>query len=148
MTIALSSHAVIVARALAATPTVFTDIAELDTVTLPTLFRNVFDASVQNRNIDSNVLGMLRRKPLPLTLNFLPSDPTHDHLTGLYKALITEPVPVDGFKFYQTSSSVLWVASGQVASIDPKTPTDGKWAADVSIQLSGIMSIGGVTVGL
>ena len=44
MTTPLNSHALIVGRAPAATPTVFTDIAELSSVALPEISRNEFDA--------------------------------------------------------------------------------------------------------
>jgi hypothetical protein len=143
MTTPINAHALIVGRAPMATPTIYTDIAELSQVALPELSRNEFDSSVQNRNVDSYVLGMLRRKSVMLTLNFLPADPTHDHMTGLYSAIIANSI--DGYKFYQTFSGLIWVASGQVQAIVPKTPTDGKLEADVTIRFSGVMSIGSPT---
>jgi hypothetical protein len=145
MTIGVSSHGIIIARAPAATPTVFTDIAEIDASSLPEIFRNEFDASVQNRNIDDYVMGMLRRKSITLSLNFLQGNGSHDQLTGLYSALIGNTF--DGYKTYQTSSGFIWVASGNVQSIAPKTPTDGTWGADVTLRFSGVMSLNGTTIG-
>lgn len=151
MTIAASSHGIIVARALAATPTVFTDIAELDSVGLPELTRNEFDASVQNRNIDSYVMGMLRRKSVQLGLNWLEKDASHDHLTGLYAGIINNTF--DGYKFYTASgvdpqfSTFIWIASGNVQALAPKVPTDGKAGLTATLRFSGVMSINGVTFG-
>lgn len=139
MTLAVSSHSVIVSRAPSATPTIFTEIAELDQVSLPELMRNEFDASVQNRLLDSYVMGMLRRGPVPLVLNWLPSDTTHDAIAGLYSAIIANSF--DGYKFVQLTTGMLWVASGQVKSMSPATPTDGKLKSTVTLRFSGAMGI-------
>lgn len=146
MSIAISGHGTLVARALAATPTVFNNIAEMQDVTPPTLSRNEFDATTQDRNIDAYVLGVLRRGPFTMSLNFLGTDSTHDHLTGLMKAMITEPPPIDGYRI-TFPDGVVWVMSGQVQSISPKAPVDGKLSADVTIRPSGKMTIGDVVVG-
>lgn len=144
MTVAQNSR-IIVARALSATPTVFADISELAKIGLPGMFRNEFDASTQNVNIDRYNFGFLRRKPVELSLNYLPGDASHDHLTGLYKALIDNSV--DGYKFTQNPGTLVWVASGQVQAIDPDTPTDGVLMAKVTLRFSNVMSIQGVTIG-
>lgn len=150
MTLAISAHGTLVARAPKATPTSFTTIAELGDISLPGLMRNEFEALTQNRNIDAYILGVMRREPFTVGLNFLPADPTHDHLTGLYKAMIDEPPPVDGYRFTfpPGSGGPIWVMSGQVQHIAPKAPVDGKLSADVTIRMSDIMAIGGITVGL
>ena len=150
MTIALSGHGTKVARAKAATPTVFEDIAEMGDITFPGFTRNEFDAVTQNRNIDARVLGVLRRGPTTLALNFLPNDPTHDHLTGVMSAMITEPQPVDGYRFtFPTAAGAsVWVMRGQVKAVDNiKTPVDGKMSADVTLVFSGLFTINGVVYG-
>lgn len=142
----LSGHGTLISRAPVATPGTFTVIAELGDVTPPELMRNEFDAVSQQDNIDSYVMGMLRRGQLKVPLNFIPTNATHDHLTGLYKALITEPPPYEGYKLTYPDATQL-VFSGQVQSIIPRAPVDGKLSADVTIRLSGKMSIGGVSIG-
>src|SRR4051812_18721135 len=122
MTLAISAHGTLVARALAATPTVFANIAEMGDVTPPELMRNEFDATTQEKDIDSYVLGVLRRGAMTVNLNFLPTDGSHDHLTGLFKAIIDNSV--DGYKITMPSS-LIWVCSGQVQHIVPKAPVDG-----------------------
>src|SRR5574339_425498 len=94
----LSGHGAHIYRAPVATPSTFTEIAEVGDITLPGLDHNEFDALQHNTNIDQYVLGVLRRDLFTIRLNFLPSDATHDHLTGLIKAAVTNPVPLDGFK--------------------------------------------------
>lgn len=151
MTITASSHGIILSRALAATPTVFTEIAELDSVALPEIFRNEFDGTVQNRNIDSYALGVIRRKAVQIGLNWLEKDASHDHLTGLYAAIINNTI--DGYKFSTNAgadpqfSTLIWIASGQVQSLAPKTPTDGKAGLMATLRFSGVMTINGVVIG-
>lgn len=142
----LSGHGTLISRAPLATPAVFTVIGELGDVTPPELYRNEFEAMSQQDNIDSYVLGMLRRQQLKVPINFIPTNGTHDHLTGLYKALITEPPPYEGYKLTYPDATQL-VFSGQVQSIAPKAPVDGKLSADVTIRLSGKMTMGAVSIG-
>ena len=92
MTIPLSGHGAHIYRAPVATPSTFTEISEVGDITLPGLDHNEFDATSHNRNSDAYVLGVLRRDLFTIKLNFLPSDGTHDHLTGLIKAATTNPV--------------------------------------------------------
>lgn len=149
MTTPRSGHGTIVAVEL--TPGgAFTDIAELGDVTLPGLDKNEFGADVQNRNIDSYVLGIPRRAALTVPVNFLPGNNTHDHLTGLQKLYwdatrtgfrITVPAIAGG------DPGIIWIASGEVKSVQPTAPVDGKLTANVTIRFSGAMKIGAVTFG-
>jgi len=125
----------------------FTDIAEMGDVTPPALERNEFDATVQNENIDSYVLGVLRRSAFTIALNFIPDNNTMDHLTGLQKLIIDNTITGFRVRFPQVTPTLDWIMSGAVKSFVPKAPVDGKLAADVTIRLSGLMKIGTVTVG-
>lgn len=148
MTTPLSGHGAHIYRAPQATPTTFTEIAEVGDITLPGLDHNEFDAMSHNVNIDKYVLGVLRRDLFTIKLNFLPSDPTHDHLTGLIKACVTNPVPTDGFKIIFPDLVNTWIASGQVKSVNNiSLPVDGLSTADVSIRFSDRMTINGVLIG-
>lgn len=147
MTIAISSHRTIIYRAKSETPTTFEEIAELGDLQLPELMRNEFDATVHNRNIDDYVLGIMRRGAFSFPINFLPTNETHDHLTGLYAAIIANSI--DGYKFvFPDEDATEWIISGQVQAINPTAPVDGKLSADITIRFSGPMVIGGVIVGL
>lgn len=142
----LSSHGTLILRQ-SAPGGAFAEIAELGDLTLPELTRNEFDASVQNRNIDSYVLGILRRGAMTFPMHFIPTDPTQSHLTGLYKALVTEPPPIEGY-MVRFPDGTEWVMSGQVKGITPSAPVDGKLAANVTLRFSGYMKIGDVIIGM
>lgn len=145
----LSGHGAIISRAPVATPTTFTAIAEVGDIQLPGLDHNEFDALQHNINIDQYVLGVLRRDPFTIKLNFLPSDASHDHLTGLIKATVTNPVPMDGWKIVFPDGVNTWIASGQVKSVNNIVlPVDGLSTADAVIRFSGRMTINNVLIGL
>lgn len=146
MTTPLSAHGTIVAVQL--TPGgAFTDIAELGDLQLPETMRNEFDSTVHNRNIDSYVLGVFRRGSMALPLNFIPDNNTHDHLTGLYKLQIDNTITGYRARIPTGGAPVDWIMSGQVQSLKPGTPVDGKLALDATLRFSGYMSIGGVLIG-
>lgn len=144
----LSGHGAIISRAPLATPSTFTPIAEIGDVTLPGLDHNEFDATLHNNNIDTYVMGVLRRDLFTIRLMFLPSDGTHDHLTGLIKSCTTNPPPLDGFKIIFPDLANTWIASGQVKNVNNIVlPVDGLSTADVGIRFSGRMSINGTLIG-
>jgi len=149
MTTPLSGHGARVSRAPQATPSTFTEIAEVGDITMPGLDHNEFSADAHNENIDKYVMGIPRRDLCTLRLNFLPSDGTHDHLTGLLKSCYTNPSPLDGFKFVFPDLVNTWVASGYVKSVNNMTlPVDGLSTADVSIRFTGRMVINNVLIGV
>jgi hypothetical protein len=141
---ALSGHGSLVYRAPAASPFTFTMIAEVGDISLPELMRNDFDATTQDINIDTYIVGVPRRNEVSLAMNFVPANGTQDHLTGLQRAFIDGTF--DGYKF-TTPGGLIWIASGFVKGVAPKAPVDGKLAADVKIRLSGQMWINGMLVG-
>ena len=141
---AMSGHGTIIAYEQTA-GAAFTDIAELRDITIPEMMRNEFDATTQSEDIDSYALGVLRRGPVTFSLNFLPKDATHDHLTGLYKHLIDNVLA--GYRITPPGASPhVYIMSGQVQAISPTAPVDGLLAADVTLRMSGAMSIGGVDI--
>ena len=137
---AFDSYPLLVARAPALTPTVFTNIAEIDVPALPEISSNEYDSSTQNHSIDVYVVSsLLRRKVVALTLNMLPSDATQDHVAGLYYARLNNTF--DGYKFTHAASGLVWVASGYVTILGPKTPMEGKLQLAVTLRFSGPMGI-------
>jgi len=124
----------------------FVTIAELRDLTTPGLSRNEFDSTTQNVDIDTYVLGVLRREALAFSMNFIESgEPTHDHVTGIQKAIISNMMT--GWR-YSFPNGLQWIMSGQVQAIKMTDPVDGLQSADVTIRMSGVMSIAGVPVGV
>lgn len=122
----------------------YTEIAELRDITPPGLSRNEFDATTQNEDIDSYALGVLRREAVTVAVNFIPSNNTHDHLTGMQKLLIDNTRT--GFKFTYPDGTE-WICSGQVSGFKPTAPVDGLMSAEMTLRFSGPMSIDGAIIG-
>lgn len=126
----------------------FTTVAELGDIGLPEFSRNEFDATTQNEDIDSYVLGVLRRGSWTVPLNWIPDEATHDHLTGVFNLLFNNTMTGWRVTFPQVSPPLEWIMSGQVQSLQPNAPVDGKLSSNMAIRLSGLMSIGGVVIGV
>lgn len=139
-TLAISSHGTLIAVQFTPGGS-FTTIAEMGDVTPPGLTRNEFDATVQDKNIDSYVLGVLRRGQMSIAVNFLPSDTSHDHLAGVQYLLINNTVTGWRVTFPDTNVTK-WIMSGQVQGFVPNAPVDGKLSAQMTLRFSGRMSIG------
>ena len=125
----------------------FTDVAEQRDVTAPNLERNEFDATTQNEDIDSYILGVQRRGLFSAPLNFIPDDPTQDHLTGVQALMFANTMTGFQITFPQITPALVWIFSGQIKNFNITAPVDGILSADMSVRLSGLMSIGGVIVG-
>lgn len=124
----------------------WTEIAELRDITPPGLSRNEFDATTQNEDIDSYVQGVLRREAVTIQMNFIPSNNTQDHLTGMQKLLINNTMTGWRFRFPDTPATV-WIASGQCNGFKPEAPVDGLMSAEATLRFSGKMLIGALIVG-
>ncbi len=128
----------------------FQTIGELNgDIPRPEMSRGESEVTPHNDNIDSWVFGVLRRGPLTFSVNFIFDDAEHDHLTGLYDAIITNERR--GYRLRGpggSDSSDEWICSGNVQAITPTDPVrEGARTADVTIRMSGPMIIDGVAVG-
>jgi hypothetical protein len=136
-----SSHGTIIRREMAG---VLTPIAEVGDITLPGLSRNEHETTSHNKDIDAYVGGVLRRVAPTFPLFFNMAEPTHDHLEGLYKAIIDNAY--EGYEITQPDG-FRWLFSGFVQNIAPTAPVDGVQTANVTIRPSGPMYINDVLVG-
>jgi hypothetical protein len=140
---AISAHGTLIARQDDGAG-LFVEIGAIGDITPPSLGRNNEDVSTHNDDIDTFVQGILRRGEMTFPINLLNDDPTHDHLTGLYKSIINHQT--DGWRLTYPDA-MIWIFSGGISNIAPRSPVDGAQRADVTVRPSGLMEIGGVVVG-
>jgi hypothetical protein len=152
MTQAVAGHGALIAMEQdpAGAQGTFTTIAELNgDITWPELSRGESEVTPHQDNIDSWVLGILRRGPLTFGVNFIFDDATHDHLSGLYEAISINETR--GFRLRGPGGSAdtdEWILSGQVQAITQTAPVrEGGRTCDVTIRASGPMIIDGVSYG-
>lgn len=152
MSNAVAGHGATIAMELAPTgsPGVFTAIGELNgDITWPELSRPETEITPHDDSIDSWVLGVITRGPLTFSVNFIFDDGQHDHLTGLYSALINNEQR--GFRLRGpggTADVDEWICSGLVQAMTQTAPVrEGVRTADVTVRMSGPMIIDSVVVG-
>lgn len=124
---AISAHGTIVKRN-------GTAIAELRDLTPPALSRKVIETTNHNSDDDSYVVGIRRKGEMSFELGFLNDDPTHDNTTGLMSAWSTGSKDLYEIDF---PDGGIWLFSGFVSNIGPKSPVDDGQTASISIRPSG-----------
>lgn len=110
-------------------------IAELKDITPPALTRKPIETTTHNSDDDSYVVGIRRKGELQFMVNWLPfSEETHDAEDGLLDAWATGSKDLYEIDF---PDGAIWLFSGFVTNIAPKSPVDGAQDANVSIRPSG-----------
>lgn len=115
----------------------YVTIGELRDITPPSLSRNAIETTSHNEVEESFVVGIRRKGELSFTIGFVPTDPTHDHETGLTKSYIDGSRDIWKITYPDGSA---WLFSGFVSSIAPSAPVDDGLTADITIRPTGIMS--------
>jgi len=112
----------------------FTEIAELRDITPPGLTRNMIEMTTHNEADDAHVVGIRRHGELTFNVNFVPTNATHDHSTGLQKAWFDGTRDIYRITYPDGSQ---WLFSGFVANFEPDAPVDDRLSADVTIRPTG-----------
>jgi hypothetical protein len=112
----------------------FVEIAELTDITPPELSRNAIETTSHNQEDDRFIVGIRRHGELSFSVNFVPNDATHDHLTGLQQAWFDGERNIYRLTYPDGSK---WLFSGYVTNVAPKAPVDDKLAADVTVRPTG-----------
>jgi predicted secreted protein len=115
---------------------VFTTIAKIKDISGPTLNRGTHDASTQTTDWSEVVPGLKKGGQFTFDVNFIPTDTTHDHQTGLIKDFI------DGTK---RNFRIIWPDAGNtidqyaayVVNFEPDAPVDGLLTASVTLEITG-----------
>jgi len=112
----------------------FTDVAELRNHTPPANNRNILETTTHNEEDASKIVGIRRKGDMSLQINYVPDQPTHNHITGLLKAyndgtrlIFRETYPDQSYHMF----------SGFVANFQPTAPVDDVLTADVTLAPTG-----------
>lgn len=142
MSDALGSHGTLIAREISAGN--FVTIGELGDLTPPALQRPTTEVTPQNDEIDAYVVGVMRRGDVTFPINFLPTNATHNHTSGLIKAMADKAL--DGYRVTWKDATT-WIFSGYVTNFAPSAPArEGATTADVTIRPSGGHQIEGIAI--
>lgn len=139
---ARSSHGTLIAHQPAATPGVFTTVSEIGDINDLGTSRNQFDVSVHNEDIDTFVLGIMRRDVVTFPVNFVAADATHMALLASHHA-----GDVDGWRATWPDADVM-IFSGGISNFGKPSPVDGALRANISIRPSGLFKYNANIIGL
>jgi len=115
-------------------PVAFTDIAEMRDLTPPGLTRNPIETTTHNEEDDRYIVGIRRHGEVKVNLNFVPTDATQDHNTGLQAAWFDGSRDIYRITYPDGSQ---WLFSGFVSNFEPSAPVDDRLSADVTIRPTG-----------
>lgn len=112
----------------------FTNIAELRSIKPFGFSRNPLENTVHNDGDESFLVGIRRKQPMTLALNFVPSGATHNATTGLQFWWYTGERRIFRTR-YPDGSAV--IVSGFVTNVGPTAEVDSILVADITIQPTG-----------
>jgi hypothetical protein len=112
----------------------FTNIAELRSIQPFALTRNDLENTTHNEQDESFLVGIRRKTPMTLALNFVPSGATHNHTTGLQYWWYTGERRIWRVR-YPDGSAV--IVSGFVTNVGATAEVDSILTADITIRPTG-----------
>ena len=139
---ARSSHGTLIYHQPAATPGAFTVISELGDISDVGTSRNSTDVSVHNEDIDTFVLGIMRRDNVSFPINWVAANASHIALlTSHYNG------HVDGWKVTFPDGDEI-IFSGGIANMGAPAPVDGALRRTVAIRPTGLFKYNDSLVGV
>jgi predicted secreted protein len=119
-------------------PESFTTITEVTDIGGPSLEMNTIEMTSHD-SVDGwaeFVGGILDAGEVTFSINYIPTDSTHDAGTGLIKDMADRTVR--NFQLvFPDGSSTTWSFSALVTNFEPGEPVDDKLSADVTLKISG-----------
>jgi predicted secreted protein len=121
-----------------ATSETFTTIAEVVTITGPSLAMDPLEMTNHDSagQWEEFIGGTLRSGEVSFDINYIPTAGTHDATTGLLNDLENRTFRNFQLVFSDTGGTT-WSFSAFVTGFEPSAPFDDKLAASVTLKLSG-----------
>jgi len=117
---------------------VLSEIGDIDNIGTQ---RNETDVSVHNEDVDTYILGIMRRTPVGFPINWVAANATHRALLTLHFNNT-----VTGWRVRSPDNDYL-IFSGGVANAGQPAPVEGAIRRTISIRPSGLFIWNGATVG-
>ena len=116
----------------------FTTIAEVKSITGPTMSAKIDDVTTHSTGTPwrEKLATLLDAGTVAFALNFIPTDATQSHSTGLIKDF--ENRTKRNFKIvFPNGASTTWAFSAFVADFKCDSPVDGVLGANLTLNISG-----------
>lgn len=118
-------------------PESFVTVAEIVSLKPPQLSRNEVEVPTHNLGIDDKILGMLRRGQVTGTLNWVPTDATHDDTSGILADILANTKRNWQITF-PPNGLPRWTMPARVQLFDPQDVT-----TDSALQIAFALTIDG-----
>lgn len=135
MSNAVTTTGILIKRALAASPTVFTTIGEITEIDPGGMSRNKIETSTHNDGSESHVLGILRQSDPTFKINYVASDATHINIL----ADIVNNVKNSWQVLFPSGKTRTGLAYVQMFKFDV-APVDGKQGAQLALTWGGVVT--------
>jgi len=118
------------------------ELPEVGDITMPGLMRNEFDITSQNRDIDTFILGVLRRNDFQAPLFYNARIPEHQAIR--YAMIMNDTI---GWRATSPDGTVL-IFSGGIKGLPQNNPVDGPQECEFTVRPTGSFILDGVEYGL
>jgi len=138
MTQAIKAHGTLLKIGDGQPSEVFTTIAEVTEISGPSLEQESLEVTSHDSSggFREFVGGLIDGGEITLTINYVPTEATHNATTGLIADL--KNMIVRNFQLvFPDSGSTTWNLSALVQSFEPTEPVDDKLGADVTLKVTG-----------
>lgn len=144
MTSAISAFGTLLKIGDAATPEVFTTIAEVTSIGGPKLAQDTIDVTSHSSTSGWRefIGGLLDGGEVTLTVNFVVTGATHSYTSGLIHDMVNRTKRNFQLVFPDTGSTT-WTFAALVATFEPTEPIDGALTASVTLRVSGVPTLAG-----
>jgi len=119
-------------------PETFTTIAEVTDISGPSLSADTIDVTSHDSpgGYREFIQGLKDAGEVTFTINFIPTEATHDASTGLLKDY--NDGTLRNFQLvFPDPGNTTWSFAAVVTGFEPSEPTDDKLSADVTLKISG-----------
>lgn len=118
-------------------PESFTTIAEVGDISGPAISRDTEEVTNHSspNGWEEFIATIGRSGEISFPINFIPTDPTHNEVTGLV-AMVGDGL-LRNFRVLISTTGRRWQLAALVTNFEPASPVVGKNSADVTLKVSG-----------
>ncbi len=138
MTAALDAYGTLLQIGDGASPEVFTTIAEVTDISGPSLALDALDVTAHTSPAAFRefIGGLLDGGEVSFTINYVPTETTHDAGTGLIADMIARTVR--NFQLvFPDSGTTTWSFPALITAFEPAEPVDDRLMAEVTLKVAG-----------
>lgn len=142
MSDAISAHGTLLKKGNAASPEVFTTVAEVLDIEGPALEREEYDTTNHgSTNWEETLPGLKKGGEVTFEINYLPTNATHKNASGGLLYDWAQGTSANWQLVVPSSPTATFAFAAWVKSFQPKEPVADKLSASVTLRLTGAVTL-------